>query len=269
MYIFANFVRLMKIVLIGAGNLATNLGLALHEANHDIVQVFSRTMTSAKLLAAAIESVPTNDLDAITDEADLYILSVKDSILTKIIDRICKNKSQKVFVHTAGSMPLDCFKGKAEHYGVFYPMQTFSKQRRVAFENIPIFLEASDDFTLQKLTDVAESISKNVRNLSTDKRRYLHLAAVWACNYANHCYDMAAEVLKKADLPFSVMLELTDETARKVHDLSPREAQTGPAIRYDTNVIEAQMELMKDMPEAKKLYEELAKSIHETSKKKV
>lgn len=166
-------------------------------------------------------------------------------------------------------MPLDCFKGKAEHYGVFYPMQTFSKQRRVAFENIPIFLEASDDFTLQKLTDVAESISKNVRNLSTDKRRYLHLAAVWACNYANHCYDMAAEVLKKADLPFSVMLELTDETARKVHDLSPREAQTGPAIRYDTNVIEAQMELMKDMPEAKKLYEELAKSIHETSKKKV
>ncbi len=257
----------MKIALIGAGNLATVLGHALCNAQHDIVQVYSRTMAAANLLAERLNAVPTDSLDEITNDADLYIIALKDSILDAVIDKICPVRSDKLFVHTAGSMPLDMFRGRAVHYGVFYPMQTFSKTRIVDFRNIPVFLEADSSLTMQTIAEMAQSVSNNVRELSSADRRYLHLAAVWACNYANHCYDMAAEMLQKVGLPFDIMLPLTDETARKVHELSPREAQTGPAIRYDENIIEAQMRLMDDNPRAQQLYQLMAQSIYEKSNK--
>ncbi|WP_314662584.1 Rossmann-like and DUF2520 domain-containing protein [Prevotella aurantiaca] len=257
----------MKIALIGAGNLATVLGHALYNAKHDIVQVYSRTMAAAKQLAERLNAVPTDDLETITNDADLYIIALKDSVLDEVIGKICPNRSEKLFVHTAGSMPIDVFRGRTKRYGVLYPMQTFSKTRIVDFRNIPVFVEANSISTMQTIIGVAQSVSDNVQELSSADRRYLHLAAVWACNYVNHCYDLAAEVLQKVGLPFDVMLPLTDETARKVHELSPREAQTGPAIRYDENIIEAQMQLMNDNPKAQKIYELMAKSIHEKSKK--
>lgn len=257
----------MKIALIGAGNLATVLGHALYNAKHDIVQVYSRTMAAAKQLAERLNTVPTNDLETITNDADLYIIALKDSVLNEVIGKICPNRSEKLFVHTAGSMPIDVFRGRTERYGVLYPMQTFSKTRIVDFRNIPVFVEANSISTMQTIIGVAQSVSDNVQELSSADRRHLHLAAVWACNYVNHCYDLAAEVLQKVGLPFDVMLPLTDETARKVHELSPREAQTGPAIRYDENIIETQMQLMNDNPKAQKIYELMAKSIHEKSKK--
>ena len=257
----------MKIALIVAGNLATVLGHALYNAKHDIVQVCSRTMAAAKQLAERLNAVPTDDLETITNDADLYIIALKDSVLDEVIGKICPNRSEKLFVHTAGSMPIDVFRGRTERYGVLYPMQTFSKTRIVDFRNIPVFVEANSISTMQTIIGVAQSVSDNVQELSSADRRHLHLAAVWACNYVNHCYDLAAEVLQKVGLPFDVMLPLTDETARKVHELSPREAQTGPAIRYDENIIEAQMQLMNDNPKAQKIYELMAKSIHEKSKK--
>lgn len=257
----------MKIALIGAGNLATVLGHALYNAKHDIVQVYSRTMAAAKQLAERLNAVPTDDLETITNDADLYIIALKDSVLDEVIGKICPNRSEKLFVHTAGSMPIDVFRGRTERYGVLYPMQTFSKKRIIDFRNIPVFVEANSISTMQTIIGVAQSVSDNVQELSSADRRHLHLAAVWACNYVNHCYDLAAEVLQKVGLPFDVMLPLTDETARKVHELSPREAQTGPAIRYDENIIEAQMQLMNNNPKARKIYELMAKSIHEKSKK--
>lgn len=257
----------MKIALIGAGNLATVLGHALYNAKHDIVQVYSRTMAAAKQLAERLNAVPTDKLETITNDADLYIIALKDSVLDEVIGKICPNRSEKLFVHTAGSMPIDVFRGRTERYGVLYPMQTFSKTRIVDFRNIPVFVEANSISTMQTIIGVAQSVSDNVQELSSTDRRYLHLAAVWACNYVNHCYDLAAEVLQKVGLPFDVMLPLTDETARKVYELSPCEAQTGPAIRYDENIIEAQMQLMNDNPKAQKIYELMAKSIHEKSKK--
>lgn len=257
----------MKIALIGAGNLATVLGHALYNAKHDIVQVYSRTMAAAKQLAERLNAVPTDDFETITNDADLYIIALKDSVLDEVIGKICPNRSEKLFVHTAGSMPIDVFRGRTERYGVLYPMQTFSKTRIVDFRNIPVFVEANSISTMQTIIGVAQSVSDNVQELSSTDRCYLHLAAVWACNYVNHCYDLAAEVLQKVGLPFDVMLPLTDETARKIHELSPREAQTGPAIRYDENIIEAQMQLLNDNPKARKIYELMAKSIHEKSKK--
>ena len=255
----------MRIVLVGAGGLATNLGLALHEAGHDVLAVFSRTMEHARILAERIGSQPTDDICALPNEADLFIVSVKDAVLTDVVQQLVQGREEQFFAHTAGSMPLELFQGMARHYGVFYPMQSFSKERRINFSEVPVFLEASDVQTLTLLKTLSATLTPHIYELSTDERRYLHLAAVFACNFANHCYALSAEILQQHGLPFSVMLPLIDETARKVHYLSPLEAQTGPAIRYDLNVINKQQQLLDD-PAMKELYERLSKSIYQHAK---
>lgn len=156
---------------------------------------------------------------------------------------------------------MTMFEGKARHYGVFYPMQTFSKSRELDFSEIPCFVEASDELTQRAIRHLG-TVSKRLIPLSSADRKYVHLAAVFACNFSNHCYSLAAQVLEPHGIPFDVMLPLIDETARKVHQLSPREAQTGPAVRYDENVIAAQMALI-EQPKAREIYELMTHSIHD------
>lgn len=251
--------------MIGSGNLATNLGKVLHNAGHDIIQVYSCTWNHAQQLATLVGGAATDDLDKIVDNGDVYIFSLKDSVLGDVIPRVVKGRADRLMLHTAGSMPLNCFEGMALHYGVLYPMQTFSKQREVDFHTIPCFIEANDDYASRLLHDIAESISGKVYELSSDNRKYLHLSAVWACNFVNHCYEVSAEILKQHGIPFDVMLPLIDETAAKVHDLSPIEAQTGPAVRFDENVIRSQSVMMRESPLLKDLYERMSISIHNTA----
>ncbi len=252
----------MKIVLIGAGNLATHLGKALHAAGHDMVQVFSRTMQSAETLASLLDAEPLTGMAQVRDDADVYIFSVKDSALEQLISQLCGD-DEKVFLHTAGSMPMSVFRGKALHYGVLYPMQTFSKQREVDFSIIPCFIEANDEFALKQIEGLAGLISHRVFQLSSEDRKYLHLSAVFACNFANHCYAASQELLQQHGIPFDVMLPLIDETAAKVHGMTPKEAQTGPAVRYDENVIGKQIQLLENQPYFQKIYDCMSKSIHE------
>lgn len=253
--------------MIGAGNLATNLGKALQNAGHDIVQVYSRTWEHAQQLATIIGGAATDNLDNIVDTADVYIFSIKDSALSEVVPMVTKGRAEKLMIHTAGSMPMSCFEGMAVHYGVFYPMQTFSKQRDVDFRIIPCFIEGNDDFSREKIRGLAESISDRVYEMPSADRRFLHLAAVWACNFVNHCYEVSSEVLEKHGIPFDVMLPLIDETAAKVHDMKPIDAQTGPAVRFDENVIRSQAALMRDNPILKDLYERLSMSIHLAAQK--
>ncbi len=252
----------MKIVLIGAGNLATHLGKALHAAGYDMVQVFSRTMQSAETLASLLDAEPLTDMAQVRDDADVYIFSVKDSALEQLISQLCGGE-KKVFLHTAGSMPMSVFRGKALHYGVLYPMQTFSKQREVDFSIIPCFVEANDEFAMKQIEGLAGQISSRVYRLSSEDRRYLHLSAVFACNFANHCYAVSQELLQQHGIPFDVMLPLIDETAAKVHGMTPKDAQTGPAVRYDENVIGKQMQFLEKYPYFQKIYDCMSKSIHE------
>ena len=252
----------MKIVLIGAGNLATHLGKALHAAGHDMVQVFSRTMQSAETLASLLDAEPLTDMAQVRDDADVYIFSVKDSALEQLISQLCGGE-KKVFLHTAGSMPMSVFRGKALHYGVLYPMQTFSKQREVDFSIIPCFIEANDEFALKQIEGLAGQISHRVYQLSSEDRKYLHLSAVFACNFANHCYAASQKLLQQHGIPFDVMLPLIDETAAKVHGMTPKEAQTGPAVRYDENGIGKQIQLLENQPYFQKIYDCMSKSIHE------
>ena len=255
----------MKVILIGAGNLATHLGKAIFAAGHDVVQVFSRTMQSATALASEVGAQPVSDISDVRSDADLYVVSVKDSALVELVPVLCKGKETKVFLHTAGSVPMDVFQGMALHYGVLYPMQTFSKQREVDFSQIPCFIEANDEYALQLIGDVAHQVSSRVYHLASEDRKYLHLSAVFACNFVNHCYALSQEILEKHGIPFDVMLPLIDETAAKVHELDPKDAQTGPAVRYDENVLRAQGALLRSNPQMKDIYDRMSMSIHKLS----
>ena len=218
------------IVFLGAGNLATNLAKALYRKGFRIVQVYSRTEESARTLADEVEAEYITDLKEVSKEARLYIISLKDAAFVELLPQITEGKQHALLVHTAGSIPMNIWEGYAERYGVFYPMQTFSKQRAVDFREVPFFI---------------------------------HLAAVFTCNFTNHMYALAAELLEKYHLPFDVMLPLIDETARKVHELPPCDAQTGPAVRYDENVINKHLSMLEDTPALQEIYKLMSKSIHE------
>ena len=170
-----------------------------------------------------------------------------------------------VFMHTAGSMPMSMFEQHADHYGVLYPMQSFSKKRALDFHEIPCFLEWNDSRAEEVIKKLAGCVSDAIYEADSDERKHLHLAAVFASNFVNHCYEMTSQLLEKYDLPFDVMLPLVDETASKVHEMKPREAQTGPAVRYDENVMNMHMKMLDDEPLMKKIYETMSQSIHKTA----
>lgn len=256
----------MKIALIGAGNLATNLGAALLEAGEQVCQVYSRTLQSAERLADTLGCEATDRIEQIVTDATLYIVALKDAVLPSLLPLLVKGREKAVWVHTAGSIPLDIWKEtSAVQYGVFYPMQTFSKMRRVKFSHIPVFLEASDAALLERLKKIAACLSDSVYVADSEQRRFLHLSAVFACNFTNALYGMSEHLLKQHGIPFEVMLPLIDETAQKVHSLSPVEAQTGPAVRYDRNVMDKQLALLEDEPDLRQVYELLSDYIHKTS----
>lgn len=256
----------MKIVIIGSGNLATQLSLALKEAGKEIVQVFSRTEEHASELADKLGCAYTINPDEIDKNADIYIFSVKDDALSHLAASICKDRPNALFLHTAGSVPMDIFKGHASRYGVLYPMQTFSKNRRVDFHEIPCFIEASNEKSLATIRSLAESISGHVVDCDSAKRKKMHLAAVFACNLTNHCYRLAERVLDAEQINFNLFLPLIDETAKKVAEMSPKDAQTGPMIRYDVEVMNRQLALIPD-DLTRQIYRLMAESIHLDSTK--
>lgn len=251
----------MKIILIGAGNLATRLALALREKGLAPAWVYSRTEESARRLG---EQLPrcryTTDLNRLPADGDLYIFAVKDSVLPDLLARMPANNG--LWVHTAGSVDCEIFRPYSARYGVFYPMQTFSKEREVAFDNIPLFIEANSEADTDLLYHLAARLSGRVYRADSEQRKYLHLAAVFACNFTNHLYVLCDHILQEHGLPFEAMLPLIRETADKVADMSPFDAQTGPAIRYDRNIIAKQEVLLSD-PTMREIYSLMSRSIHE------
>ncbi len=237
----------MKIVFIGAGNLATRLSLAMQRVGMQIGQVYSHTEASARQLATRLGCPWTNDLSALQEDGDLYVFSLKDTVLSDVISKVKPNNG--MWVHTAGSMPMSVFEGYAQRFGVLYPLQTF------------IFLEANTDKNADYLKNIASALSENVRFMSSEKRRSLHLAAVFACNFTNHIYTLSYKLLENESIPADVLLPLIDETVSKIHSMPPAAAQTGPAIRYDENVINKHLAMLDD-PDMQAIYRLLSQSIH-------
>lgn len=257
----------MNVVSIGAGNLAASLIPALHESGNKIEQVYSRTIGAAATLAATVDATAVDDINRICTTADIYIISVTDTALPHVAGQLAghleskaqKDKPAPLIVHTAGSVSIDVI--PAMHRGVIYPMQTFSKQRRVDFSQIPVFVEATSRDDEQLLVDLSETISADVRTLNSSDRRYLHLAAVFCSNFTNHCYALAEEILANHGISFNLMLPLIDEVTAKVHHLNPQKAQTGPAARHDKAVVQAHIDLLADQPHIQHIYKLMSESI--------
>jgi len=250
----------LRIVFIGAGNLATHLSIELKRNGFNVVQVYSRTSTSAYQLAQKLEADYTTRIDDLVTDADIYFIALKDSVVDEVLYQT--HFRSGLVVHCSGSLPLDVLLPYSNNIGVLYPLQTFSKSREVDFQNIPVFIEGNTPDSEELLLYIANKLSVRVAVLNSEKRLYLHIAAVFSCNFVNHFYTIASEVLQSQDIPFDVVHPLIAETASKALSIEPRSAQTGPAIRYDRNVIDKHLNALTSFPEFRKLYKEVSLSIH-------
>lgn len=256
-------IQQINICLIGSGNVATHMARAIHHSGYTISGVCSKHKMHASELAQQIDCATATDNCQDLPEADIYIISVKDDAIESVCNAMATAHPKKIFIHTAGSVPLSILTERFENAAVLYPMQTFSKSHAIKFSEVPLFVEASNEKTLAIVTELANKISDNVSELDSEGRKLLHLSAVFACNFANHCYTLAYELLKKAHIDAKCLLPLIRQTAEKLYSLEPVKAQTGPAARWDTKVMKAQMNYLKEMPELQNIYRLMSESIHQ------
>ena len=231
----------MNIVIIGQGNVASNL----HHA-------FTKK-------GVACQMVSSRDGLCEVPQANVYIYAVRDEALAEVAAQV-KGKEKSLHLHTSGSMPMSVFGPDKPHAGVFYPFQTFSKARLIEdFSSVPVFFEARGIDDISAVYSLALTITSHVYETTQHDRERLHVAGVYACNFSNLMYTMAAELLSNTHIPFKALLPLIDETAAKIHSLHPSDAQTGPARRGDENVMEHHMSLLND--EQKQVYQILSEAI--------
>lgn len=248
-----------RIVLVGAGNMATVIACALKEGGNAPVAVWSRTHESAALLGDRVGCIFTTDLASLP-AADIVIISVADNALREVAAAVAQKFPASLLLHTAGSIPMDTLReAGALRYGVLYPMQTVNKNCVTSLKNITTFIEGCSDDVTEQIKRVAAVLSDKVVYATSEQRCSLHVAAVFACNFPNAVYNMAYELMQRNGLPFDAMLPLIDEAARKVHRMSPLEAQTGPARRGDNNVMNAHKAMLDD--ELANIYEILSNYI--------
>lgn len=244
----------MQIVLIGSGNVAFHLAKAFTEAQIPISQIFGRNTTELQKISEKF-SIPFSTETLV--DADLYIISVSDSSIAEVSSLI-KNENALI-AHTSGSVSREALAGNYRK-SVFYPLQTFSKSKNLDYSKIPFFIDAENENDEDILKNLASKISKNVMIANDEKRKYIHLTAVFACNFVNHLYARAKEISDSQGIPFDYFLPLIDETTQKIHELEPKLAQTGPAIRNDEKVLKLHESLLTD-EEKLKIYKTLNESI--------
>lgn len=250
----------MRIVLIGAGNLANRLGIALStKRGVQVVQVWSRTETAAQALARKIGCSYTSDLNNLVGNADLYLLAVTDNAIETVL-RNAPLKGKNI-AHTAGSMAMDVLNSFSDSVGVFYPLQSFTVSRVIDFSTIPIFIEANNDGMLGFLQELALSLSEKVHIISSSQRLQIHLAAVFICNFVNHLYAIGEQLSKEHQIDFNFLKPLLFETANRIENLSPFAVQTGPAIRQNQEIIDIHLALLEDHPSWKEIYHLISKDI--------
>ena len=252
---------MIKVVLIGSGNVAQHLIKAFAKsATIDVIQAFSRQKET--LISLLDSNKITDDFNDLA-EADLYIIAVSDDAIAEVSSQL--PFENRLVVHTSGSVSLDAL-DKKNRKGSFYPLQTFSKKAEVDFSQIPIFLESENDFDFELLEKVAHSISNKIHKINSEQRKAMHVSAVFVNNFVNHLYQIGNEICEKNNVPFEVLKPLILETANKVMTLSPKEAQTGPAIRNDKQTIASHLDFLLDENQ-NNIYKILTQSIQNNGKK--
>ncbi|MCH5215505.1 MAG: DUF2520 domain-containing protein [Muribaculaceae bacterium] len=258
-YIFTNRQR-YRVALIGAGNVAWHLVPAIAES-HDLVAIYSRSYASADALAKKNTQLghlvgQINSLSGVQEfaDADIYIISVSDSALLDVVNLIEQKKHNRgtLFLHTSGSMPMNVLSNLSDCYGVFYPLQSFTKSAELNFREVPILIEANSVEHTLVLEKFASSISDTVLHINSSQRRTIHIAAVFACNFANALWDIAHKQLERENIPFSILMPLLKNTLAKLSVMTPALAQTGPAARGDKDLMQSHIDSLSG--EEKEIY---------------
>lgn len=248
-----------SVVILGAGNVAFHLTRALLQNTVNVRQIFNRTLSRAEELGESHNISFTNKISEL-EKADLYIIAASDSAVEELSHYIPFDDC--LVVHTSGSLKTDILKGDYRK-GVFYPLQTFSKRKNLRYEEIPFFVEAENKEDEDALYALADKISNEVHRVDSAKRQKLHMSAVWVGNFVNHLYYLGNKLCEENDLPFDVLKPLIEETALKVQDMTPYDAQTGPARRNDEIIINKHLEILEDS-RLQQLYRLLTDSIQRT-----
>lgn len=252
---------MLNVVIIGSGNVAQHLIAAFKKAvGIELVQVFARNKNSIIHLLNS-DSI-TSDYRKLKS-ADIYIMVVSDNAISEVSDLL--PFENRLVVHSSGGVSIDTLNDK-NRKGVFYPLQTFSKNKEILFDEIPICLEAQQQDDLELLKKAALSISKNTYEINSNQRKSLHIAAVFVNNFVNHLYQIGHEICKNNNVSFEILKPLILETANKVMALSPDEAQTGPAKRHDTQTINSHLNFLSDENQ-NEIYKLFTKSIIDNGKK--
>ena len=236
------------IAIIGRGNVALHLYKAL-KGKTDVALVNPHTM----------EGFPEN--------TDITLISVSDNAIEEVSKKI--PPSDAVIAHTAGSVPMEILSGQNKDYGVFYPLQTFTKDVDLNYKEIPVFIEGSSTEVTEKLKKTASLFSEDVREADSETRKKLHLASVFANNFTNALAGVSQDILKDTDITFSALIPLMKQTVNKLGFLSPREAQTGPAARGDSKVINSHLEMLRDKPELQEIYSKMSNLISQKNEKRL
>lgn len=254
------------ITLIGSGNVATQLGLGLAKAGHRIDAVYSRTAEHAAALASLLNCAVAANPDFSKSESELFLVAVNDQSIETLVQSVIL-PPKAVIAHTSGSVAMQVLQ-KFFRYGVFYPLQTFTKGKELNFAEIPFGIEASDEETYSKLSSIASTLSPDVQAISSAQRKILHIAAVVACNFTNYLFSVSETILHNENLDFRLMKPLVDETIRKAFAIGPDNAQTGPAYRGDTTIMQQHLDYLQTQPAFQQLYKMLSEGIQYNKKNK-
>jgi predicted short-subunit dehydrogenase-like oxidoreductase (DUF2520 family) len=252
---------MIKVVIIGSGNVAQHLVAAFAKSSEiEVLQVFSRRKETIIPLLDS-NKITTNYNDLV--EADLYIIAISDDAITTVSSQL--PFENRLVVHTSGTVSIDSLDSN-NRKGIFYPLQTFTKNKAVDFSQIPICLESEKETDFELLKNVADSISNAVFKINSQQRKTLHVSAVFVNNFVNHLYQMGNEICAENNVPFEILKPLILETANKVMTLSPKDAQTGPAKRNDNQTIQAHLDFLSNENQ-KNIYKILTQSIQDNGTK--
>lgn len=250
------------IVLVGAGKVAEQLGAQLLKNGHQILFVWSRSIERAQLLGQQLKTEASNKMELVPDEADLYLILVPDQAIPEVAAQLSGHiNSNALVMHTSGSTPSSVLSPFFDRNGVFYPLQTFSPGRTVNFATVPICIHTAKAEDFAWVNDLAQTLVDKVYAVTDQQRTQLHLAAVFVNNFTNYLQYISQEIMREHDLPERLLLPLLTETIAKLEELSPDQAQTGPALRHDQSTMERHLKMLEHHPEWRHLYQALSKGI--------
>lgn len=251
-----------KIAILGTGNVAWHLAPALEEAGHTLTEVYGRDLEKAASITARLYTAePKDDLDFSESEAEIFILAVNDQAISTLADEVILPEGS-ILVHTSGSVPLDVLGySSASYTGIFYPLQTFSKDRALDFVDVPFLLESDDQTTLQKLKKLAKSLSPQTYVVKSKDRKALHVAAVFASNFTNHMLRLSEEIMARQGLDYEMLKPLIIETISKSLEIGAKRAQTGPAIRSDFNTLDTHYQFLNYNEQVAEIYRLISQDI--------